>query len=291
MKTPFSDVELFVPVLIVPDTDFNRNCPVIIGTNVLRICRDQSSQDPPVPKQWKLAFNSMTSKCYSVKSIGKKPVMVKPNESIVIKGCVKGLPKSNNLTMVSENCDHVDKFAVCPRVVEFTKPGSKSMVHVNICNISAKTLLVKRGTVLCNLQEVKVVDNLATLNPPTKSCDPIELGVKVDSNMLTSNQYDTVRNLLREYSHVFSTGPLDLGRTKLVQHTIELEDSKAFKQPYRRIPPCMYEEVRQHIREMLDAGVIRESNSNYSSNVVLSRKSDGSLRFCLDMRMLNSKTR
>lgn len=128
MKTPFSDVELFVPVLIVPDTDFNRNCPVIIGTNVLRICRDQSSQDPPVPKQWKLAFNSMTSKCYSVKSIGKKPVMVKPNESIVIKGCVKGLPKSNNLTMVSENSDHVDKFAVCPRVVEFTKPGSWCML-------------------------------------------------------------------------------------------------------------------------------------------------------------------
>lgn len=94
-------------------------------------------------------------------------MMVKPNESMVIKGCVKGLPKSNNLTMVSENCDHVDKFTVCPRVVEFTKPGSKSMVHVNICNISAKPLLVRRGTVLCNLQEIKVVDNMATLNPPT----------------------------------------------------------------------------------------------------------------------------
>lgn len=291
VKTPFSNVELFVPVLIVPDTDFNRNCPVIIGTNVLRICRDQSNQDSLVPKQWKLAFDSMKSKCYSVKSIGKKPMMVKPNESMVIKGCVKGLPKSNNLTMVSENCDHVDKFTVCPRVVEFTKPGSKSMVHVNICNISAKPLLVRRGTVLCNLQEIKVVDNMATLNPPTKTCDPIELGVKVDSNMLTNNQYETVKHLLREYSHVFSTGPLDLGRTNLVQHTIELEDTKPFKQPYRRIPPGMYEEVRQHIREMLDAGVIRESNSNYSSNVVLCRKSDGSLRFCLDMRMLNSKTR
>lgn len=291
VKTPFSNVELFVPVLIVPDTDFNRNCPVIIGTNVLRICRDQSNQDSLVPKQWKLAFDSMTSKCYSVKSIGKKPMMVKPNESMVIKGCVKGLPKSNNLTMVSENCDHVDKFTVCPRVVEFTKPGSKSMVHVNICNISAKPLLVRRGTVLCNLQEIKVVDNIVTLNPPTKTCDPIELGVKVDSNMLTNNQYETVKHLLREYSHVFSTGPLDLGRTNLVQHTIELEDTKPFKQPYRRIPPGMYEEVRQHIREMLDAGVIRESNSNYSSNVVLCRKSDGSLRFCLDMRMLNSKTR
>lgn len=39
--TPFSDVELFVLVLFVHDTDFNRTCPVIIGTIVLRICRDQ----------------------------------------------------------------------------------------------------------------------------------------------------------------------------------------------------------------------------------------------------------
>lgn len=42
--TPFSDVELFVLVLFVQNNDFNRTCPpVIIGTIVLRICRDQLS--------------------------------------------------------------------------------------------------------------------------------------------------------------------------------------------------------------------------------------------------------
>lgn len=49
--------------------------------------------------------------------------------------------------------------------------------------------------------------------------------------MLTDNYYDTVRNLFREYKHVFSTGSLDLGMTGLVQHTIELEDIHSFKQP------------------------------------------------------------
>jgi hypothetical protein len=86
-------------------------------------------------------------------------------------------------------------------------------------------------------------------------------------------------------------GPTDIGSTDLFKHKIVLQDSTPFKQPYRRIPPGMYEEVRQHIREMLDAGVIRESESPYSSNIVLVRKKDGSLRFCIDWRQLNAKTR
>lgn len=62
-----------------------------------------------------------------------------------------------------------------------------------------------------------------------------------------------------------------------------------FLQPYRRIPPGMFE-VRHHLKEMLQAGAIRESKSPYCSNVVLAKKSDGSLRFCIDLRKLNNKT-
>ena len=126
-------------------TDFNRKCPVIIGTNVLRIYRDLLSEKDKdmkgIPKEWKVAFKSMKSKCYLVKSVCKKPITVKPNESVMIKGCVTGLP-NNNMTMVCKSCDNIEKFTVCPRY------------------ISAKPLSLRRGTVLCNLQEVKVVDNL-----------------------------------------------------------------------------------------------------------------------------------
>lgn len=80
--------------------------------------------------------------------------------------------------------------------------------------------------------------------------------------------------------------PTDVGCCNLVRQKIVLIDDSPFKQPYRKIPPSMYEEVRQHLKEMLKCGAIKESDITFSSNVVLVRKKDGSLRFCLDFLSL-----
>ena len=52
----------------------------------------------------------------------------------------------------------------------------------------------------------------------------------------------------------------------------------------------MYDEVRNHIQEMLDVGAIVPSESPWASAVVLVRKKDGGLHFCVDYRKLNEKT-
>ena len=83
---------------------------------------------------------------------------------------------------------------------------------------------------------------------------------------------------------------MDLGKTDLIQHHIELTDYTPIKHRYRRIPPHQYDEVCKHLREMLKIRAIRKSNSPWASPVVLVRKKDGSLRFCINLRWLNTRT-
>ena len=99
-----------------------------------------------------------------------------------------------------------------------------------------------------------------------------------------------VRELFREYGKLFTLDDLDLGHTSVVKYEIKLNDYTPLKERYRRIPPHQYEEVKKHLKEMLEIGAIRKSNSPWASAVVLVRKKDGSLRFCIDLCKLNSHT-
>ena len=45
---------------------------------------------------------------------------------------------------------------------------------------------------------------------------------------------------------------LELGETSMVKHVIELEDPKPFRDRYQKIPPHQYDEVRNHLKEMLE---------------------------------------
>ena len=98
------------------------------------------------------------------------------------------------------------------------------------------------------------------------------------------------KEMLKRNAKVFSKDDMDMGRTNLVKHHIKLTDPVPFKEAYRRIPPQMYDEVKTHLQEMLDLGGIRPSNSPWASAIVLVRKKDGRLRFCIDLRKLNNRT-
>ena len=95
--------------------------------------------------------------------------------------------------------------------------------------------------------------------------------------------------LLLEFHYVFSLEPN--GCTDTTKHVIELMKDEPFKERFCRIVPPLVDEVCQHIQEMLDGGAIRPSQSPSCNAVVLVRKKDGSLWFCIDFRRLNARTK
>ena len=103
-------------------------------------------------------------------------------------------------------------------------------------------------------------------------------------------QKDAVKSLLSQYADVFASSLEDLGRTGLEKHKINTGDAPPIKQPARRIPMHMRSTVDEEVKKMLKKGVIESSSSPWSSPVVLVRKKDGSIRFCVDYRKLDNLT-
>ena len=97
--------------------------------------------------------------------------------------------------------------------------------------------------------------------------------------------------LLDEFHDIFAKDKYDLGKTTLAKHHIETGNEPPVKQKPRRLPQAQHEEIQKQVLKLRDSGIIRPSNSNYASNVLLVKKKDGSWRMCVDYRELNAKTK
>jgi len=72
--------------------------------------------------------------------------------------------------------------------------------------------------------------------------------------------------MLKRYSDVFSKGELDLGETPLAKHRIDTGDARPMSQTLRRQPFHLLDKIDGHVQDMLKAGVIKPSNSPWTSN-------------------------
>ena len=62
--------------------------------------------------------------------------------------------------------------------------------------------------------------------------------------------------LLTEYHNLFSLESGELGCTDLAKHEIRVVNDEPFKERFWRIPPPMLEEVRAHVKEMLEVSML-----------------------------------
>lgn len=86
--------------------------------------------------------------------------------------------------------------------------------------------------------------------------------------------------LLGRYHNVFSFVEGKRGETDLTTLHINTGDAIPKRQPVRRVPFAVRQEVAQQLAQMQQQGIIQPSSSSWASAVVLVRKKDGLLRMC-----------
>eukprot|EP00731_Ephydatia_muelleri_P007213 Em0003g1461a len=102
---------------------------------------------------------------------------------------------------------------------------------------------------------------------------------------LTPEQKKELCTLLKEVSGVMSNIP---GVTRMAEHRIETGNARPVKLPPYRIPQAYRETIQLEVKEMLEAGIIEPSTSDWCAPIVPVKKKDGTLRLCVDYRRLNA---
>ena len=181
--------------------------------------------------------------------------------------------------------------ATFPNVTQYIYAQPEKQAK-QLCN----WLEIKKGipiTWMVAANEIPKVTNLLSAEEPKEQPSLTEaerqdlLLEKLDLTGLEAwpeDQAEKAHSLLKEYHDIFSLEKHDVGHTKAAKHKIVLKNPNTppFKERFRRIPPPQLDEVHAHVKMMLDAGVIWPSNSPWCNAVVLVRKKDGSLHFCID---------
>ena len=285
-------------LLVVPTTSYNSKTPVLLGTNVIYSCKALVSNDRKVPGVWSDVFKICQLQL-QMKSEG-IPVYSKVAVEIPAQGEILVDVEAQLTSVVTGGksiCLEADGNMVLPSGL-FTTPmwidngNIKPNFQVEIKNISDKNVKIPACTEVCRAYQVKQISSQS--QSQQISSDSLDSQSFLDLfklDHLDSDVQKRMSELLLNWKHVFSVSDVDLGLVKGFTHSIELLDETPFKCRRTHIPHHMVEEVREHLRDMEKSGVIQPSHSQYASPLVLVRKSDNSLRFCVDFRNLNKRTK
>ena len=147
--------------------------------------------------------------------------------------------------------------------------------------ISRRTCL---GPVVCGVEDVEL---LSKENKPKMNTDILK---EFCFDGVEQEHLKELKKLILEYSDIFATSNIDLGKLDSVKHEIKVQRHPPIKQRPYRVPYSLKETMASQVREMIEAGVIIPSKSPWTSPVVLVKKKTGDMRFCVDYRKLNAIT-
>ena len=236
----------------------------------------------------------VASKC-TIPPFGHKVIHGKVN--LVLHGC-----RLNVMTHGLEKRSPSLPLGIDVQTAYSTLANGSHRVPVVLRNNTQDWIEIKKGVPIARMVTANAIPKVTHVLPAKKPPDQFTLSEAERQELLLKKldltgleawpeeQAEKARSLLKEYHDIFSLAKHNMGHTKVTKHKIVLKDPDIppFKERFHRIPPAQLDEVRAHLKMMLDAGVIRPRNSPWCNAIVLVRKKDGSLRFCINFRRLNA---
>jgi hypothetical protein len=142
-----------------------------------------------------------------------------------------------------------------------------------------------------DMEQDNTVDNGEhTPKSPAPSTEP-RLDFDLTDSDLTPEQKNKLLEFLHTQRDVFATSLHDLGATNVYHHSIDTGDAPPIRKAFYRASPKVKTEIDRQVNEMLETGIIKESNTDWHSPVILVEKKNGEKRFVIDFRDLNHVTK
>ena len=176
-------------------------------------------------------------------------------------------------------------------------------VPIRLVNPTTEPVTLHKGSAVAHVAQLDssaMIANTVDSDTEFQACTPSEIPtnhqealwelVVQSGKALSADQQQQLYSLLLGFTDVFAFSSDQLGRTDKLAHTINTDGCHPIRQQARRLPPFQREQVHQLLQDMLSRDVIQPSTSPWASPVVLVKKKDGSIRFCIDYRKLNAIT-
>ena len=129
-------------------------------------------------------------------------------------------------------------------------------------------------------------DNESLINTLSSDVEESYLDVKYGTS-LTTEQRQQAEKLVSKYRDIFTNLP---GTTDLCEHKILLVSDEPIKMKPYPLPYSVRQAEKEEVDRMLASDIIERSDSPYCSPIVMVKKKDGSMRFCIDFRRINQIT-
>ncbi|GMF43383.1 unnamed protein product [Phytophthora fragariaefolia] len=112
----------------------------------------------------------------------------------------------------------------------------------------------------------------------------------VSQSRLTEEQKALFQQELDRFRSMFVVSSKKQGRTDLLEFEIDTGSNVSIKQQPYRVSIEEGDVMEADIQQYLELGLIRPSTSPWASPVLVIRKPDGGIRFCIDYRKWNTVT-